>query len=116
LSDNDDIVFTPCDAVDEMFTNIRDVRIEADARITQQQWDQIRAGTNGVAFKHGLIIFYEVLETYMEEELLGYVFCKGYSIACPRGEMGDVHRSDFAGVISKETFEIARSLGWSIPR
>jgi hypothetical protein len=52
----------------------------------------------------------------MEEHLVGYVFCKGYSIVCPHGEMGDVHRSDIVGLISKETFEIARSLGWSIPR
>jgi hypothetical protein len=50
------------------------------------------------------------------EYLQGYVFCKGYSIACPHGEMGDFHRSDIQDIISRETFEIARSMGWSIPR
>jgi len=116
LSNDDEIVFTPCESVDEMLTLIRDARIEADARITREQWDQVRAGTYGVSFRHGLIIFYKVLETYMEEHLVGYVFCKGYSIACVHGEMGDVHRSDFAGLISKKTFELARSMGWNIPR
>jgi hypothetical protein len=52
----------------------------------------------------------------MEEYLQGDVFCKGYSIACPHGEMGDVHQSDFRGIVSKESFELARSMGWNIPR
>jgi hypothetical protein len=77
---------------------------------------QIRVGAYGVSFRHGLIIFYEALETYMEEYLQGYVFCKGYSNACPRGEMSDVHQSDFRGLISKETFELVRKMGWSISR
>ena len=51
----------------------------------------------------------------MEEHLVGYVFCKGYSIACVHGEMCDVHRLDIAGLIRKETFELARSFGWNIP-
>lgn len=43
----------------------------------------------------------------------GYIFCRCYSVAEPRGELGDVHVSRMIP-IPQEVFELARSHGWQI--
>ena len=40
-----------------------------------------------------LAVFGEVLEGYQEAHLRHYRFCRCFSVACPEGEVGDVHVS-----------------------
>lgn len=37
---------------------------------------------------------------------------RAYSLACPQGEMGDIHVSTIDEFMSKEQFESARARGW----
>jgi len=51
------------------------------------------------------VIYGEVLECYDDPWLKHYRFCRCYSAACPRGELGDVHVSVIERFISREEFE-----------
>ena len=42
-----------------------------------------------------------------------YIFVRAYSVLIPSGEMGDIHRSIVAAVITREAFETARRRGWA---
>lgn len=44
----------------------------------------------------------------------GYVFGAHYSVACPLGELGDIHRSTVLAVIDKEQFENAKARNWDV--
>lgn len=44
----------------------------------------------------------------------GYVLGAHYSVVCPLGELGDVHRSEVLAVIQKEQFEKAKAAAWSV--
>lgn len=62
----------------------------------------------------GFPIYGQVLS---EEErrprgLQHYRLCRCYSVACPKGEMGDVHVSVIDALITTEDFEEAKSRGW----
>jgi hypothetical protein len=59
-----------------------------------------------------LLVFGTVLEGYTEERLQHYRFCRCYSVACPEGELGDVHVSTVLRLISREQFEAAQARGW----
>jgi len=62
----------------------------------------------------GLVVFGEVLEGYAEARLRHYRFCRCYSVACPEGELGDVHVSTVACRISRQFFEQMRQAGWAM--
>jgi len=51
-------------------------------------------------------------EWYHEPHMRNFRFCRAFSMYCTNGEMGDVHISTAALVISKENFEDARKHGW----
>lgn len=86
-------------------------RIDAAQATLNWQWELINSGTFAIRIAHDLLIFSEILEDYKEVGMQGFIFGKHYSVACPHGEMGDVHRSTFLAMITKEMFEAARNLG-----
>jgi len=62
----------------------------------------------------GFTIYGEILQ---EEEkrpnhLKHYRLCRAYSVACPQGEMGDIHVSTIDALLSRELFDTARQRGW----
>ncbi|MHA2057862.1 MAG: hypothetical protein ACW979_09565 [Candidatus Thorarchaeota archaeon] len=67
-----------------------------------------------VRFAHGLTIFSEIEHDYAEPNMQGFVFGAHYSLACPLGELGDVHRSEVLAVITKEQFEKAKVAEWDV--
>jgi hypothetical protein len=64
--------------------------------------------------EEGLLVFGEVLEGYTEAHLRHYRFCRCFSVACPEGEVGDVHVSTVLYVIARGVFELARQHGWDL--
>lgn len=62
-----------------------------------------------VRVAHRRPIFSEIEHDYYEPNMQGFVFGPHYSIVCPLGELGDVHRSTILTVISKELFEEAKA-------
>jgi hypothetical protein len=63
--------------------------------------------------EYGFSCYGKVLKNaYKEKNLRNYRFVKAYSEACPEGEMGDIHISVVAEIITKEQFEEAMQNGW----
>ena len=60
------------------------------------------------------LIFGEVLEGSEPGRCQHYRFCRCSSVACPEGELGDVHVSAILSVIDRELFEGAREKGWRL--
>ena len=56
--------------------------------------------------EYGFNIYGKVLKnSYRQKNLRNYRFVKAYSVACPEGEIGDIHVSVISRIISKEEFE-----------
>ena len=56
--------------------------------------------------EYGFNIYGKVLKNaYRQKSLRNYRFVKAYSVACPDGEIGDIHISSITRIISKEEFE-----------
>ena len=101
------------DSIEEMFNEIREAQQAADARVKPWQ----------AAIKHGdffvkvvkfgadfLTIYGEIIES--PNHMKHYRLSRCFSVACPEGEMGDVHVSTVLFLIDKESFELARLAGW----
>ena len=99
------------DSVAELLGYQAEREAEANARITPWQ-AAIKVGDClRYAFEHAadLTVYAEVLRTRKGRP---YIFVRAYSIVVPGGEMGDIHRSVAAEVITREALEAARRLGW----
>lgn len=94
-----------CDAIAALLRAYKSAESEAD-RMAQGWQKQIKEGD---CFRRvtsdGLEVFGEVLGRGLSES---WRRCRCYSIACPEGEAGSVHVSQFDALISREAFESAR--------
>lgn len=110
--------FEPFDTWDEMIGAIDKARVEADKMV--QPWQaEIKPGDHFVqGTEYGFFIFGVVMESDDEflqsEEGKYYRFCKCFSVACPDGEMGDVHVSVIERVIGETVFNRFRDKGWAV--
>jgi len=59
-------------------------------------------------------VFGEVLKHYEKMHRRYYRFCRYYCVACPGGEVGDVHVSTILCLISRGLFEQLRQEGWEV--
>jgi hypothetical protein len=59
-------------------------------------------------------VFGEVLKHYEKMHRRYYRFCRYYCVACPEGEVGDVHVSTILCLISRGLFEQLRQEGWEV--
>ena len=64
------------------------------------------------AHEAGISIYGEILRVYKNKNMNGYRFVKAYSIACPKGELGDIHISTIEKILSNAEFEDARKRDW----
>ena len=96
---------------EEAMARLEEARKAADARVKPWQ-AALKPGDRFINLAEDLVIFGEVLETYEEPRLKHYRFCRCFSVACPEGELGDVHVSTIAAVVSRAFFEGMREKGW----
>ena len=93
---------------------LRQAMEAADARVAPWQ-AALRPGECILSIvEDGLVVFGEVLEGYREPHLKHYRFCRCFSVACPAGELGDMHVSTVACRISRPFFEQMRQAGWAM--
>ena len=103
-----------CDSFDDMMTRLQEAMKAADARVKPWQ----ASITSGNYFlqqtEYGFHIYGVVLkeDTQRESHLQHYRLCKCYSVACPEGEVGDVHVSSIEQILSEAEFGEARENGW----
>ena len=100
------------DSFEEMMEALERAIREADEKV--QDWQrEIKPGDCFMrSTPYGFAIYCEVLGEYEEEHLRNFRFCRCYSVACPDGELGDVHVSTIKRRITREEFEEARRKGW----
>ena len=111
------------DSTKEMFDEIRQAREAADARVKPWQ-AAIKLGDHFVRVvmfdAERLTIYGEIIESpflqdreiFDQPHMKYYRFSRCFSVACPEGEIGDVHVSTILSLIDKETFELARLTNW----
>jgi len=106
---------TPFDSFDEMMERLRREMAAADARV--QPWQaEVEAGDYFVRqTPYEFQVYGEVLPDEEPREADGrhYRFCKCYSIACPDGELGDVHVSVIERLLSRQEFDDAKRSRWN---
>lgn len=126
--------------LDTLFVLLDEDRSRADGQV--QPWqEQIKPGDKIVSTSHGLLIFGEVLPpagvtdediakmdpeeaeevreeiaVYAEPHMRHFRFTRSYSVACPQGELGDVHVSRVLGVLSESGFEKMREAEWDLEK
>ena len=111
------------DSTEEMLDAVRQAREAADAQV--QPWQAaIKPGdffVRVVMFGADVLTIYgEIIESPFEQDrkifaqphMKHYRLSKCYSVACPEGEIGDVHVSSIRSLIVKEIFELARCSHW----
>jgi len=103
------------DSLEEAQARLREAMEAADARVKPWQ-AAVKVGDCFIADggEEGLLVFGEVLEGYTEPHLQHYRFCRCYSVACPEGELGDVHVSTVLCLVSRVFFEAMRQAGWEM--
>ena len=102
------------DSLDDAMNRLRRQMVAADAQVLP--W-QVRIKPNDYFRRESgfdFLIYGHVLEEEEPREpgLEHYRLCRCYSVACPEGELGDVHVSTIDQLISKGTFDQARSRRW----
>jgi len=117
-------------SIDEFFMLENKAREEANKQVTVEQ-AEIKPGDFCIRHAQGFTIYCEILDpltsilqgrqleeldeeeraeceylqaSYQEENMRHYRFVRAYSIACPKGELGDIHISTVKNKISKEEF------------
>ena len=101
------------DSVAELLGYQAEREAEANARITPWHAAIKKGDCLRYTFEHAadLTVYAEVLRARKGSP---YVFVRGFSTVVPHGEMGDIHRSVAAEVITREAFEAARRQGWTL--
>jgi len=103
------------DSLEEAQARLREAMEAADGRVRPWQ-AAVKVGDCFIADggEEDLVVFGEVLEGYQEAHLRHYRFCRCFSVACPEGEVGDVHVSTVLCLVSREFFEAMRREGWQM--
>lgn len=101
------------DSLEEAQARLRQAMEAADGRVRPWQ-AAVKVGDCFIADsgEEDLVVFGQVLEGYTEAHLRHYRFCRCFSVACPEGEVGDVHVSTVLCLVSREFFEAMRQEGW----
>lgn len=103
---------TSYDSIDALFKALNKAMIGADSRVKSWQKAIIPGDFFLQHTEYGFDIFGKVLKMHLVKRLENYIIGHCYSIACPNGEIGDVHISVISAIIDKDQFEQAREDGW----
>lgn len=108
------MVFSAFDNLDDMFRQMRQDQDAADESVLDWQ-AAIRPGDYVTRPGPGFPIYSEILADPEPRDrgLEHYRFTRSYSVACPAGELGDLHVSTIEKIISKEEFATAQRRNWS---
>ena len=100
---------------EEAQARLRQAMEAADAKVRPWQ-AAVKVGDCFIADsgEEDLLVFGEVLEGYTEAHLRHYRFCRCFSVACPEGEVGDVHVSTVLCLVSRAFFDEMRQEGWQM--
>jgi len=102
------------DTVEAAGEAIARAMVAADARVVHWQ-TQVKPGDCFMTDPgEGFPVFGEVLEGYPEGRMQHYRFCRCFSVACPEGELGDVHVSTIVCLVSRGLFERLKEQGWQV--
>ena len=94
------------DRTEEMLDDLGQAMQAADEKV--QPWQaQIKKGDYfWQDTEYGFQIYGEILKNaYREKHLKNYRFCRCYSEACTEGELGDIHVSIVADLLTRAEFE-----------
>jgi hypothetical protein len=102
----------------EDFARIEDAAQQAAAEQIQPWQRELKPG-DFFYRNHpcGVTIFGEVLPVdadEADEQMPDYRFVRAYSQVLPEGEMGEIHISTVAGVLTAEDFAAAKARGWKL--
>lgn len=118
-------------SLDELVEYIESCNQRASNRVEPWQ-STVKPGDCFVRFTEGFAIYGKVLDPVQSEVDAGadeeeveyqrelrdaphmkhYRFARCFSELCPEGELGDVHVSTIATIITESMFENAKTLGW----
>lgn len=102
------------DTAEEAAKRLTGAMKAAGARVRHWQ-AQVKPGDCFMSdWGEGFPVFGEVLEGYREKDLQHYRFCRCYSVACPQGELGDVHVWTIRCIVSRGLFEPLKEQGWQL--
>lgn len=103
---------------EEMMDAIDRGRREADRRVEPRQAAIQPGNFFARTTPYDFMIFGIVQECndkfYKTEQGKNFRFCKCFSVACPEGELGDVHVSEIDMLITEETFLKYKEKGWHV--
>jgi hypothetical protein len=108
------------DYLDELYTGDLEALEKSSIKPEQLPVGQCFVRLYPVGPRETLVIFGEVERSKYEEDWpleddarkRGYVFGTCYSVMCPEGELGSTHVGNIHLLISRSTFETAKSNGW----
>jgi len=121
------------DSFEEMIDAMVKAQEQADSTVRPAQ-AEIKPGQHYINNKieYGFAIFGEILDitelgtdpdeqkyindTYSQKHMKYYKPSRAYSVACPMGEVGDVHLSEIDAIIDSELFDWYKQHGWTKPR
>lgn len=97
--------FIKYDNLDDMLKALEGARLGADA-VTEEWQEDFSVGDCFVQHTDmGFDVIAEIKETNPEGRLKNYYFCDAYSVACPNGELGDIHASVISARLPRSVFE-----------
>ncbi len=101
------------DDSEDLFAQMRRDQEAADARV--EPWQAtIKPGDYVARPGPEFLIYSEILKDPEPREtaLQHYRFTRSYSIACPSGELGDIHISTIERKLSEDEFQVVKERGW----
>ncbi len=107
--------FDEIDSVEGILNAIERRRKLADASVTPYQAASKPGDYYSYMTPYGFSIYGEIL-TEPEPRppaLQHYRFVRAYSVACPEGELGDMHVSTIDRILTSAEFLLAKSRMWS---
>ena len=100
--------------LDEMFRQMREDQQAADGSVRDWQ-ASVKPGDYVARSGPGFMIYSQILDDPepRDASLAHYRFTRSYSLACPSGELGDLHVSTIEKIITADDFKAARERGWA---
>ena len=101
------------DDLDDLFSQMQSDQEAADSCV--QEWQTaIKPGDYVCRPGPGFLIYSEILDDPEPRDsgLENYRFTRSYSIACPAGELGDIHVSTIERTLAAHEFQNIKERGW----